>query len=122
MIVKNEKLKLKWKTYFVLKAIPPGNVPGELSDQIERNELYLGADVRLNSPAEMAFIKSRSLAEQFKDACSERLKKRYGSGFDLDIVECSSHENKTIQTRIESDTHKIQKRLTNGNFTRNKSV
>jgi hypothetical protein len=120
MIVKNERLK--WKTYFILKAIPPGSVPGELSDRIEKNELYLGADVRLNSPAEMAFIKSRSLAEQFKDACSERLKKRYGSEFELDVVECSSQQNQTIQTRIESDSHKIKKRLTNGNFTRNKSV
>ena len=120
MIVKNEKLK--WKTYFILKAIPPGNVPGELSDRIERNELYLGADVRLNSPAEMAFIKSRSLAEQFKKACCERLKKRYGCEFELDVVECSSRENKTVQVRIESDSHKIQKRLTTRNFAPNKPV
>jgi hypothetical protein len=120
LITKNEKLK--WKTYFILKAIPPGNVPDALSDRIDKNELYLGADVRLNSPAEMAFIKSRSLAEQFKDACSERLKKRYGSEFDLDVVECSSQENQTIQIRIENDSYKIRKRLTTGSFPRHKPV
>lgn len=120
MLVKNDKIK--WKKYFILKAIPPGNTPDFFSDQIEKNELYLGANVKLNSPAEMAYIKSRSLAEQFKDACKGRLKKRYGCELDLDIVECSSRENNTIENRIETDSHKIKKRLTTGNFTPGKSV
>lgn len=120
MLVKNDKSK--WKTYFILKATPSITIPEDLSDRIERNELYLGANVKLNSPAEMAFIKSRSLAEQFKEACSERLKKRYGCEFELDVVECSSRENKTVQVRIESDSHKIQKRLTTRNFAPNKPV
>jgi hypothetical protein len=120
MLVKNDKFK--WKKYFILKAIPPGNSPDFFSDQIEKNKLYLGANVKLNSPAEMAYIKSRSLAEQFKEACRGRLIKRYGFEFDLDIVECSSRDNNTIEHRIEMDSHKIKKRLTTGNFIPDKSV
>jgi hypothetical protein len=120
MLVKNDKFK--WKKYFILKAIPPGHIPDYCSDRIEKNELYLGADVKLNSPAEMAYIKSRSLAEQFREACRGRLRKRYGCELDLDIVECSSRKNNTIQHRIEMDSHKIKQRLTTGNFAPNKQV
>jgi hypothetical protein len=120
MLLKNDRLK--WKKYFVLKAIPPGNTPDFFSDRIEKNELYLGANVKLNGPAGMAYIKSRPLAEQFKEACRGRLKKRYGCELDLDIVECSSRENSLIQNRIETDSYKIKKRLTTGNFTPDKPV
>jgi hypothetical protein len=120
MLVKNDRFK--WKKYFILKAIPPGTIPDVFSDRIEKNEVYLGANVKLSSPAEMAYIKSKSLAEQFKEACRGRLKKRYGCELDLHIVECSSRENNTIENRIEMDSYKIKKRLTTGNFTSNKPV
>jgi hypothetical protein len=34
--------------------------------------------------------------------------------FDLDIVECSSRENKTIQNRIKMDSREIKQRLSAG--------
>lgn len=113
MPVKNDEFI--WKKYFILKAIHRGCIPDFLLYLIKKNEVYLSAKVELNTPLEMAHLESRSLANQFRDAYIKRLKRRYGDMFDLDIVECSTRENKTIQNRIKIDSGKIKQRLAAGN-------
>lgn len=111
--MKNDKFT--WEKYFILKAIHSGCIPDFLH-LIEKNEVYLSAKVELTTPLEMAHLESRSLAYQFKDACIKRFKKRFGDMFDLNIVECSTRENKTIQNRIKLDSGKIKQRLATGNL------
>ena len=113
MPVKSDKFI--WETYFILKAIHRGCSPIFVC-QFEKNEVYVSAKVELNSPLEMAHLESRSLANQFREGCLKRLKKRYGATFDLDIVECSTRENKTLQNRIKIDSAKIKERLAVGNI------
>ena len=96
--------KFTWNKYFILKAIHRGCIPDFLFYLVDKNEIYLSPKVELNSPLEMAHLESRSLAKQIREACIKRLKKRYGDMFDLDIVECSTRENKTIQNRIKIST------------------
>jgi hypothetical protein len=117
MPVKSDKFI--WKKYFILKAIHRGCIPDLLLYLIEKNEVYLSAKVEFKSPLEMAHLESRSLANQFRDACIKRVKKRYGDMFDLDIVECSSRENKSIQNRIKIDSDKIKQHLTAGSIAPN---
>lgn len=112
MPVKSDKFI--WETYFILKAIHRGCAP-DFVCQFEKNEVYVSAKLELNSPLEMAHLESRSLANQFREGCLKRLKKRYGAMFDLDIVECSTRENKTIRERIKTDSGKIKQRLSIGN-------
>ena len=112
MPMKNDKFM--WETYLILKAFHRGCLQDFLY-LFEKNEVYLSAKIELNSPLEMAHLESRSLANQFRDACIKRFKKRYGDLFDLDIVECSTRENKTIQNRIKIDSGKIKQRLATRN-------
>lgn len=113
MPVKSDKFI--WETYFILKAIHHSCVPAFVC-QIEKNEVYVSANAELNSPLEMAHLESRSLANQFRDGCLKRLRKRYGATFDLDIVECSTRENKIIRDRIKVDSDKSRQRLATGNL------
>ena len=103
-----------WRTYFILKAIHRGSIPDYLLTLIDKNEIYISTKVELSSPLEMVHFETRSLSEQFRETCIKRFKKRYGEMFDLDIVECSSRENKTIQNRIKMDTREIKQRLSAG--------
>ncbi len=101
-----------WKKYFIIKAVHRGRIPDLFSSLIEDNAVYVNAKIELSSPLEMAHLESRMLANQFRDACIKRLKKRYGDQFELDVVECSTHINKTIQYRIRRDSSSIKQRLT----------
>lgn len=112
MLVKSNNFM--WKTYFILKAIHRGSMPDYLLTLIDKNEIYLSPKVELSSPLEMVHFETRSLSEQFRETCIKRFKKRYGEMFDLDIVECSSRENKTIQNRIKMDSREIKQRLSAG--------
>lgn len=111
-----------WMKYYILKAIPIGNIPEFLFHQAEKNELFLSANVKLCGMSKVAYIKERSLAEQFKEACMIRLQTRYGAEFELEVVECESRENEHTKKIIEKDTEIINKRLATNNFAPNKPV
>jgi len=111
-----------WLKYYILKAIPIGNIPEFLFSQIEKNELFLSPNVKLCGMNKVAYIAMRSLAEQFKEACMPRLQKRYGAEFELEVIECECRENIYTQNMIEEATGIVRKRLATNNFAPNKPV
>ena len=108
--------------YFAIKPRLADHAPISVRYQDEKDELFLGPNVRLAGHIGMAHIETRELAEQFSEACAPRLQKRYGVATQLQVVECQALTERKLLARIQRDSETIRKRLQTGNFSPNKSI
>lgn len=86
-----------------------------------KNELFLSPHVRLCGLSGMAHVESKSLAENFAEACIAILQKRYGNETTIQVFECMGSETKSLLARISRDSAIIRKRLASNNFSPNKA-
>lgn len=107
--------------YFSIEPRLPVRAPISLFVQDEKNELFLSPHVRLCGFPAMAHIESESLAQQFAEACTPRLQKRYGSDTRLEILSWEAMGDKKLLERIRRDTNIIRKRLDTGSLAPNKA-
>ena len=108
-------------TYFSVKPILSRRASISLFVQDDKGELFLGPHVRLCGHIGMAHIESESLAQQFAEACSPTLQKRYGADTILEVHTWEGRESKALAQRIQRDSEIIRKRLSTGNFISNKT-
>ena len=105
--------------FYTLQSLFCSQVPVNLDYQAYKNELYLSANLRLCGARAMAHIDSAALAEQFRAACMAPLRKRYGTDFDLAVVEYESSEDRWTREKIARDSALIQARLATANLSSN---
>lgn len=108
-------------TFYALKPRGLQHLSLNWLHQLEKNELYLGPNVRLSGLKGMAHIETESLANEFAEACTQRFQERKQPDVQISVVRCESSPDKALLKRIKSDSEIIKKRLATGNFSPNKA-
>lgn len=114
---------MAWIEFFALRAIGTFHnaaLRGALLSG--HDDTYLSANLRLCGDQKMAHIESRLLASVFREVILDRLRKRYGKEFDLEIITYSTSDSKSVMKRIAADSGIIKKRLESDIFASNVSA
>ena len=109
-------MKRLFVKYYSLQPVMKKSAPFNLFYHEEKGELYISANLRLCSSIKMAHIESEKLANEFAEAIMPKLQKRYGNDFDLNLVVCTTNENKKTIETIKKDSEIIKKRLKTSSF------
>lgn len=108
-------------SYWVISVRLDESRSGLLVQQ-ERDELYLSPHVRLAGLDGHACVESPELAEDFLEATSPILDKRYRGRFTAEVVECRGHDYRQLREQIYRDSAIIKARLRTENFAPNRKV
>lgn len=109
----------RWFEFFVLRACHRSRSSSHLHALYQKDDLFVSANTKLCGPGLMAHIRSKELATEFRSAIIDRLQKRHGTDFDLEIETFQITEQKRLMKRIERDSQIVELRLASGNFAPN---
>lgn len=108
-----------WLEYYLLSVSGACNVPSNLFYQEQNDELYLSPNVKLCGPGAQGQFDSKNLAEEFRAAVIDILRKRYDDKFELTVTQFKCEDGKPELARIASDSDRARTRLIHNDFTPN---
>lgn len=98
--------------HYAIHLFLPEDAPSALWSLQQHDELFLSSYIRLCGLDKYARLESCELAEEFREACLNRIRKRYGTEVDIKVVEMTTFRmSPYLAKRIAEDSALVKARI-----------